>query len=88
MTTRPEEQFVARLRSPRVRESEGVGGGSRGRDGGDRVRGRSAVGQYFLSSHGQLADRLTRPLLAQHTNLASGVVHLAIVRTRTCMRRV
>lgn len=34
--------------------------------------GWSAVRQYFLSSHGQLADRLTRPLLAQHTNLASG----------------
>ena len=36
-----------------------------------RREGWPAVRQYFLSSHGQLADRFTRLLLAQHTNLAS-----------------
>lgn len=51
------------------------GGMNRGSTTSEKKKGTegwSAVRHYFLSSHGQLADRFTRPLLAQRTNLASG----------------
>lgn len=53
----------------------GAGAGAEG--------GRLAVRQYFLSSHGQLADLLVRPLLAQHTNDQR---HGSVVKGRVWVR--
>jgi len=67
MTTAPESQFDSLLlRSPLMCRAA------------VRVRGWSAVRQYFLSSHGQLADRLVRPLLAQHTTMRGKIVLYAM----------
>lgn len=80
MTTarEPVRQFVTSLCTLHIEGESGFEGGR-------------AVRQYFLSSHGQLADRLVRPLLAQHTTTRrqNAVVRescLAIVCARVYVR--
>jgi len=77
MTTarEPVRQFVTSLSALHIEGESGYEGGR-------------AVRQYFLSSHGQLADRLVRPLLAQHTTTRSAKPSYASRASPLCARGV